>query len=135
MAFIFAMNALTYLKKSLMMNYVQILLKLQVNYQNQWNATAKDTPRMALAPNFDFVGVPSNAIILPLEKYLLMNSAVFLQATQSIQSVWRLPSLENLSTARVKLQTGVPFWVVLCSGAAARRPWRATILSMGISSL
>ena len=36
MAFKFAMNALTYLKKSLIMNYVQILLKLQVNYQNQW---------------------------------------------------------------------------------------------------
>ncbi len=61
----------------------------------------------------------------PLVKYLLTNSAVERQATQSIKSVSFSPpslDLKSRSQARVKLHTLVPLWVLRSSGSRTIRP-------------
>ena len=61
----------------------------------------------------------------PLVKYLLTNSAVERQATQSMKSVSFSPpslDLKSRSQARVKLHTLVPLWVLRSSGSRTIRP-------------
>src|SRR5690606_36641526 len=56
-------------------------------------------------------------------------SASLRHATMSIKSAPRLPSLstKGLSTASVKVATGVPFWVYRRFGSAVKRPMSITL--------
>ena len=60
---------------------------------------------------------------MPLRMYFAANSAPFPQATQGKKSASCDPSaLLRRFTASLYVATGVPLWVVLSSGSAARRP-------------
>ena len=71
---------------------------------------------------------PLMPIMLPLMKYLLINSAVCRHATHVMKSASRSPSFDGgRSTARRKVRTDTPFGVTLTSLSVAIRPRRLTL--------
>src|SRR5690606_23754476 len=65
----------------------------------------------------------------PLVMFWATTSASLRHATMLIKSAPRLPSspTKGLSTASVKVATGVPFWVYRRFGSAVKRPMSITL--------